>query len=112
MQNRNKLLELFAGNLANAVLHRFLEKAIDDEDIASRYLKEINNSWEISKRYREKINPLDRSLPHEDIKLLRNKIIQKVKAEVQIRITYGYQNLNLGLIEELVEEALKELKVM
>jgi hypothetical protein len=65
MQNRNKLLELFVGNIANAVLHRLLEKAIDDSNIASKYAKEINNSWELSKRYRDKINPIDRPLPHE-----------------------------------------------
>ncbi|MEK6845275.1 MAG: hypothetical protein AABY26_00835 [Nanoarchaeota archaeon] len=80
------MLELFAGNLANAVLHRLLEKAIDDENISNKYIKEINNSWELSKRYQEKINPIDRPLPSEDIELLKKKIIQKVQAEVQIRI--------------------------
>lgn len=110
MQNRNKLLELFVGNLANVVLHRLLEKAIDDEN--NRYLKEINNSWEISKRYREKINPVDRPLPQEDIEQLKKKVIQKVKADVQTRISYGYKNLNADLIEPLVEEALKELEAI
>ncbi len=105
------MLELFAGNLANAVLHRLLEKAIDDENISNKYIKEINNSWELSKRYREKINPIDRPLPSEDIELLKKKIIQKVQAEVQIRVSHGYKNLNANMIEISVEEALKELIV-
>ena len=92
--HRNKLLELLAGNLANAVLHRLLEKAIDDDNISSKYVKEINNSWELSKRYRDKINPIDRPLPNEDIELLRKKIIQKVKAKAQVRMSHGYKNIN------------------
>ena len=46
-QNRNKLIDLFIGNLVNAVLHRILEKAIlDSLEIAVKYKKEIKNSWD------------------------------------------------------------------
>ena len=61
--NRNKLIEIFISNLANAVIHRILEKAIDEQEIANAYNKEIKNSWKIAKRYREKINPANRNLP-------------------------------------------------
>jgi hypothetical protein len=50
--------------------------------------------------------------PHEDIELLKKKIIQKVKAEVQVRMFHGYKNINVDLIEPLVEEALRELSVI
>ena len=30
-QNRNKLIDLFIGNIANAVVHKILEQAVDDE---------------------------------------------------------------------------------
>ena len=73
-QNKNKLIELMVGNLANAVLHKILERAIDNIDISSKYLKEIDNSWEVAKRYREKINPASSLLPNKDIEYIKNRI--------------------------------------
>ena len=46
-QNRNKLRELFIGNISNSIVHRILEKAIDDENIRKYYDKEFS----ISKDY-------------------------------------------------------------
>jgi len=40
MANRNKLLELFISNIANAIIHKILEKAIDKPDISEKYNKE------------------------------------------------------------------------
>jgi len=54
-QNRSKLIDLFVGNVSNTVVHRVLEKAIDKQDITKKYVKEMKNSWEIAKHYRETI---------------------------------------------------------
>jgi len=68
-QNRNKLIDLFVGNISNSVVHMILEKAIDednlrkhydkiDEDnLRKHYDKEFSISLDIAKNYREKINP-------------------------------------------------------
>ncbi|MBS3118500.1 hypothetical protein J4417_02345 [Candidatus Woesearchaeota archaeon] len=110
-QNKNKLIELMVGNLANAVLHKILERAIDNIDISSKYLKEIDNSWEVAKRYREKINPLDRPLPEKERGEIKEKIIRKVKAELQIRMAHGYGNLDLEGVERITEEILKKIRI-
>ena len=111
MANRNKLLELFISNLANAIIHKILEKAIDKPDISERYNKEIKNSWEIAKRYREKINPVTKRLSDKDIGKIRRKVINKVKSELIKRIERGYKDINLSLVEELVEKSLSEMKI-
>ena len=61
--NRNRLIDAFISNVANSVVHQILEKAIDKPEISQVYKKEVTNSWEIARKYREKINPLGRSLP-------------------------------------------------
>lgn len=110
-QNRNKLIDLFIGNLSNAILHRILEKAIKHEEIARKYQKEMRNSWEIAKAYREKINP-PISFPVKDLEYVKDKLIKRVSAELAIRISKGYQNLSLESVEIEVENALKEMKVV
>ena len=110
-QNRNKLIELFIGNMSNAILHKILEKAVTDIDIADRYNKEIKNSFEIAKQYREKINPTNRPLPIRDIAYIRTKIINKVKTELMTRILKGYKNIDLPLIDNLVDKALKDANI-
>ena len=67
MVNRSKLIDKFIGNLSNAIIHKILEKAIDDREIASKYEKELTTSFKIAKKYREKINPIDTPLPDKDI---------------------------------------------
>ena len=42
-QNRNKLVELFISNISNTVTHRILESAINQEEIANWYRKEVIN---------------------------------------------------------------------
>ena len=112
MANRNKLLELFISNIANAIIHKILEKAIDKPEISERYNKEIKNSWEIAKRYREKINPINKSLAKKDVEGIKRKVINKVKSELRIRIERGYENIDLSLVEEFAEKALGEMKVV
>jgi len=109
--NRNKLIEAFISNPANAVVHKILEKAIDKEEISQSYNKEIRNSREIARKYREKINPANRSLPENDINEIKRKIINKVNSELKLRISRGYENINLLLVEELVDKSLKEMKI-
>lgn len=110
-QNRNKLLDLVAGNLSNSIVHAILEKAISREEIAGKYRKELMNSFEIAKRYREKINPVDRRLPLEDVKYLKDKISNRVKSELMVRILRGYSNIDLSLIDSEIEKRLKELLI-
>jgi len=109
--NRNKLLTLFVSNLSNAVVHKILENAIDIPEISERYNKEIINSWDIAKRYREKINPVEKELADKEIQEIRKRIVNKVKSELRIRIEKGYENIDLESVEEVVEEVLKEMKI-
>lgn len=109
--NRNKLINLFISNLATAILHKILEKAIDKLEITEKYHKEVKNSWEIAKTYREKINPIDKTLPVHDIEEIRSKIIAKAKNELNIRISKGYTHIDISLVEGLVDECLKELGI-
>jgi len=110
VQNRNKLIDLFIGNLTNAILHRILEKAISQEEIATRYQKEMRISMEIAKVYREKINPAS-NFPLKDTLDIKERLIRRVKSELSIRISRGYKNLDLDSIELEVENALREMKV-
>ena len=110
--NRNKLLELLVSNLTNAVVHKILEKAIEKPEVAEKYIKEMKNSWEIAKSYREKINPMHKALPAHDIGELRKKIITRVKAELNLRISKGYTNINLSLVEEFVDNYMRELNIL
>ena len=113
MKNRGQLIEIFTSNLANSIIHQVLEKAaFDIPEHFEKYGKEVKNSWQIAKIYREKINPVNRAFPHKDIEEIKNKIINKVNAELNLRILKGYKNISLGLVEEYAEKALKELKII
>lgn len=112
VQNRNKLIDLFIGNISNAVIHKILEKAAEQEELSNKYNKEQLTSFEIAKRYREKINPIKSPLPYKDISYIKSKRINKVRAELLLRISKGYENIDLGLVENLVNEFLKETKII
>ena len=112
VQNRNKLVELFIGNLSNAIIHRILEKAIfDNPEMTVKYSKEIKTSWEIAKEYREKINPKATILPEKDAEEIKAKVAKKVKNELLLRISKGYKNINHNLIEPEINNALISLKI-
>ena len=112
VQNRNKLIDLFIGNIANAIVHEILEKAIEKEEIADKYRKELELSWRIAKKYRERINPTNTRLPEKDYQYMKTKVTNKVRAELIVRISRGYGNINVGLVEEVVDKALKNIKVI
>lgn len=111
-QNRNKLIDLFIGNIANTVLHKILEEAINNREIANKYEKESTTSYEIAKKYREKINPLHSPFPDKDIEYVKTRIINKVRAELLLRISNGYENINLNSVEKFVDELLSDMKVI
>lgn len=111
-QNRNKIIELFIGNLSNSIVHKVLEKAIDNPDISKNYFKEVKNSWDIAKQYREKINPANAHISNKDSEYIKNKVISKTNAELKKRISRGYKNINLSLVEQFTENSLKELKCL
>ena len=110
--NRNKLIDIFISNLANAVIHQILEKAIDKKEVSQHYEKEMINSWKIANDYRKKINPAERRLLDIDVEEIKRKLINKVKSELKLRIDKGYENINLSLVEGFVEDALRKLKVL
>ena len=89
-----------------------MEKATEKSEIASVYAKEMKNSREISKIYREKINPLNTSLPEIDINYIKGKIKRKVQSELLLRISKGYTNINLDEVDEEIDKSLKEMKVI
>ncbi|MBL7147718.1 MAG: hypothetical protein ISS82_02735 [Nanoarchaeota archaeon] len=111
-QNRKKLIDLFIGNLSNSILHKIMEKSIDNEDVATKYEKELTTSFEIAKKYRAKINPINSTFPDKDMDYIKTKIRNKVRAELLVRISRGYKNIDLGLVEKLVDEFLEDMNVI
>ena len=111
-QNRKKLIELFIGNLSNAIVHQVSLAATDKEEIASKYKKELETSLSISKKYRERINPKNYSLPKKDIEYIKIQVSNKAISELKKRILQGYKNIDLSLINELVDKALKDTKII
>ena len=111
-QNRKKLIELFIGNLSNAIVHHVFLAATDKEEIASKYKKELETSLSISKKYRERINPKNYSLPEKDIEYIKIQVSNKAISELKKRISQGYKNIDLSLINELVDKALKDTKII
>lgn len=110
-QNKNKLIKSLIGNLANSIVHRILEKSITNSEITKKYQKEAFNSLEISKKYREKINPINEKLQEKDIDLIKDKVTSRVKSEISLRISKGYSNLENIDIESEVAKALKDLTI-
>ena len=111
LKNSNKLIELFIGNIANAIVHSILELAVGAELVADKYRKELASSFEAAKRYREKINPISRMFPDKDVAYIKEKIMARVKSELITRISKGYNNIDLGLIESLTDKALRDVKI-
>ena len=111
-QNRNKLIILFIGNVSNAIVHEILEKAINNKEIIDKYRKEIMNSFEKAKEYRDKINPKNTRLPDKDVQNLKSKIVNNVKAELKLRISKGYNGIDLNLVEKIVDKYLKETSII
>lgn len=114
LRNRGQLVELMIGNLANAIVHRILEKAIfaEKKELADKYRKELINSFEIAKRYRNMINPINVSLPEKDIAYIKERLVKRIKGELGLRISKGYENIDLGLVEEDVDRVLEELGIL
>ena len=110
--NRNRLIDAFASNIANVVVHKVLEKAINSPEIIRVYSKEIKNSFTIAKNYRNKINPSDRALPLHDLQGLKQKIMRRAKAELNLRVEKGYKNIDLSLVAEYVDDLLEELNIV
>ena len=111
-QNRNKLLDLFVGNLSNAALHRVMEHSASDEELRKYYGKEALNSMKMAKNYREKINPIGTALPKDDGENVRRKVIERVKNKLNTRISKGYKNIKLDLVDKVVDELLLEMKIL
>ncbi|MDO8516672.1 MAG: hypothetical protein Q7S33_00960 [Nanoarchaeota archaeon] len=112
MQNKNHFVKLFVGNICNSIVHAILEKAINLEEIKIRYNKELQTSFEKAEVYRQKINPINTSLPLKDMQFIKETIIHHVKAELNSRILRGYKNINLSLIEPTTDDFLKKMKIM
>ena len=112
VQNRNKLIDLLVGNLSNAVVHKILEEAIEDEAVRKHYNRELLSSLEIAKRYREKINPVNEPFQEKDISDIKRKIISKVNNELKLRISKGYENINLNAVEKTTNEVPKNNNII
>tara|TARA_Y100000310_G_C20088163_1_gene536990 strand:- start:66 stop:407 length:342 start_codon:yes stop_codon:yes gene_type:complete len=110
-QNKNKLITLFIGNISNAITHKILENSINIKELSSKYQKEQLNSYNLAKKYRAKINPTNAPLLFKDSNLIKTKTINKVTSELNLRISKGYQGIDLRQIEPLTEKYLKETKV-
>ena len=47
-----------------------------------------------------------------NIEDIKRRVDNKVNAELKLRIERGYENIELSLVGEFIEEMLKEMKVM
>ncbi|MAF99432.1 MAG: hypothetical protein CMH61_02365 [Nanoarchaeota archaeon] len=110
-QNRNKLIQLFIGNVVNVVVHRILERATQEEILRKRYDKESLVSFNVAQRYRNNIHPVQRELPEHDKAKIREEVIRRVKNELHIRISKEYKGINLQNLESTVDKVLQELLV-
>ncbi|MBU0460455.1 MAG: hypothetical protein KJ597_00585 [Nanoarchaeota archaeon] len=110
-QNRNKLLQLMISNLVNVVVHKILEETVREEILRDHYNKESLVSLEVAKRYREKINPVQRELPDKDIDKIKEEVLRRANQELQLRISKGYQGIDLSLVEKILEKVLWELRI-
>jgi hypothetical protein len=110
-QNKNQLIDLFIGNLANAIIHSILEKSIDRIELTGKYRNEAVNSYEVARRYRERINPVNKPLSLNDLFYIKEKLKNKVTTELNLRISKGYQNINLDIVDSEIYNKLKELDV-
>ena len=111
-QNRNKIIGLFVGNIANSVLHKILEESVEEDIIKDHYDKEFSASLELAKKYRRRIDPVEAPLPEKDIASIKEKARRNVLAELKKRISKGYTNINLELVESTIERLLKDTKVI
>ena len=111
-QNRNKLIDLFIGNIANAVVHKILEEAVEDEAIRKYYDKELLNSLKVAKIYREKINPAKEPLPEKDVTDIKSKVMSKATNELKLRISKGYNNINIDSVEDITKNVLIDMEIM
>jgi len=108
-QNRNQLIEHLIGNLSNYIIHSILEKS--NTQYKEKYAKEGLTIFEISKKYREKINPLNNPFPITDIKYIKDKITKRATAELSLRIFKGYKDIDLSLINLEIDKILKNLNI-
>lgn len=109
--NKGKLIEILISNLANAIVHEILEQAIKEEELTSKYRSEVLNSYSIAKVYRQKINPIDKSLSVIDQKYICSKLESKARKELLSRINKGYTGINQELIPKIIDKFLKELNI-
>ncbi len=109
---RNKNISKMISNLANAVVHQILEKAIDKDEVKEYYKKEIKNSWELSKNIRNEINPIDRIFNINEVNEILRKLKNKINSELNLRINKGYEDIDLSLVDIYVINSLKELKII
>lgn len=110
-QNKNQIISILIGNLSNAIVHKILEKSIDKNELIGKYRNEAINSYNIAKRYREKINPVDNILSINDSEYIKEKLRTKVRNELNLRISKGYTNINLTLIDSEIENFFIELRI-
>ena len=111
-QNRKKIIDLFIGNFSNVIIHEVLSRSTDVDELSTKYNKESENSLDLSLKYRNKINPKNDPIPHKDQEYIRSKVINRTTLELKKRISEGYKNINLELVENLVDEFLRSSRVV
>lgn len=111
-QNRNKLTRLLIGNLVNVIIHKVLEESAEEDILRTHYDKESLTSLQIAKKYREKINPPKGELPDKDISKIREEVLKRANKELELRISKGYQRINLNQTKTILEKTLKKLKII
>ncbi|MDO8655733.1 MAG: hypothetical protein Q7K45_00715 [Nanoarchaeota archaeon] len=93
------------------VIHKVLEASAKEDILRRYYDKESLISFNVAQKYRELINPVQRELPFQDIEEMTQDIKRRVKKELELRISKGYEGINLNLIEQILENLLRELKI-
>lgn len=108
-QNRNKLMKHLVGHLANAVTHRILQEAIEEDSLRNYYGKEAAHALEKAIEYRRGINPS--VLSPEEADALKQRIAQNVRNELQKRQERGYTGIDFSRIATVMDELLAQVVV-
>lgn len=85
---------------------------MENEILREHYDRESLSSFEVARRYREKINPVQRELPENDVDKIKEEVFKRAGKELRLRIDKGYEGVKLGLLGEILEKVLEELKIL
>ncbi len=110
-QNRKKIINRLTGNLANAILHKVLGEAVQEDNLRAYYGNEFSTSFSLAVKYCEQLNPKTEPMLEKDVKEIREIIMKRVSLELDKRIKKGYQGIANANVEPIMDELLEKAMV-